>query len=174
MSAWEQSKAPLVLAIAIWLVYGTAALSEGLIVFHPHSRLTSAVFASFAEHVDASYRGDPFGDDLHRAFAVVDTVFGPVFCAAGVGLVRRKRWGLVLAFACSLTSLSLLTVDLLADAFGGFRNVLDPWAYGLAFLPYYVVVGFVGPYTLRLWKEALSVASLPSRAQGERAREVSA
>ncbi len=151
MGHWEQSKAPWALALGIWCVYGTAALTEGLIVFHPNSRLTSAVFRSFAETVDAAYRGDPFGDNLHRAFALVDTFFAPVFWAAGVGLVRRKRWGLLLAFACALTSCALLTVDLLADAFGGFRNVLNPWAYSLAFLPYYIVVGFVVRYSLRHW-----------------------
>jgi len=155
MAGWEQSKIPRVLAVAIWFVYGTAALTEGLIVFHPHSRLTSAVFRSFADSVDTAYRGNPFGDNLHKAFAVVDTFFAPVFWAAGVGLFRRKRWALPLAFACALTSLALLTVDLLADAFGGFRNVLDPWTYGLSFLPYYLVVGFTVPYTLRHWKAAL-------------------
>ncbi len=92
----------------------------------------------------------------------MDVFFAPVFWAAGVGLFRKQRWGLVLAFACALVSLALLTVDLLADAFGGFRNVLDPWAYGLSFLPYYLLVGFTVPYALRHWKEAL-VVSAPSQ-----------
>ncbi len=160
MSGWEQSKIPSVLAGGIWIIYGTAALTEGLIVFHPNSRLTSAVFYSFAENVDSAYRGNPFGDNLHKAFAVVDTLFAPVFCAAGVGLFRRQRWGPPLAFGCGVTSLALLTVDLLADAFGGFRNVLDPWAYALAFVPYYVVAGFVVLYALRRWQAAPTTSSL--------------
>jgi uncharacterized RDD family membrane protein YckC len=165
MTDWERSKPPWVLAFGIWLVYGTAALTEGLMVFHPHSPLTSAVFGSFANSVDAAYRGDPFGDNLHKAFAVVDTFFAPVFWAAAVGLLRKQRWGLLLAFGCALTSLALLTTDVLVDAFGGFRNVLDPWTYGLAFVPYYVVVGCVMRYTLRHWQAALPQGSVDKSAK---------
>lgn len=162
MSAWEQSRAPWGLAIGIWIVYGIAALTEGLIVFHPRSEVTHAVFHSFAENVDADYRGDPFGNDLHKAFAVVDTLFAPIFWAAAVGLVRKKRWGLLLALACGLTSLSLLTVDFLNDAFAGFDNVLDPWGYGLTYLPYFVVVAFVLRYVLRYRTELLGPSVSPA------------
>ena len=155
MARRDLSGAPWALAAGIWGVYGTAALTEGLMVFHPDGALTGAVFRHFAETVDASYQGHPFGDALHRAFAVVDTLFGPLFCAAGVGLVRNRGWGAVLAFSCALTSLALLTVDLLADAFGGFHNVLSPWAYGLAFVPYYVVATLVLRHALPRWKEGL-------------------
>lgn len=157
MARWEQSKAPWSLAIAIWIAYGTAAVTEGLLVFYPESRLTIAVFRPFAETVDASYQGLPFGDDLHRAFAAVDTFFAPLFCAAGWGLLRRKGWGLLLAFACSLTSLALLTLDLLVDVFGGFRNVLNPWVYSLTFTPYYIVAGSTLGYSLQHSKQALGV-----------------
>lgn len=161
MSAWEESRAPWGLAIGIWIVYGIAALTEGLIVFHPRSEVTYAVFHSFAENVDTAYRGDTFGDNLHKAFAVVDTLFAPIFWAAAVGLVRKKRWGLLLALACGLTSLALLTVDFLTDVFGGFENVLDPWVYSLTYLPYFVLVAFVFRYVLRHRAELLGPSVSP-------------
>ena len=157
MAGWEQERIPWGMIIGIWIVYGVAALTEGLLIFHPYSEVTDAVFRSFAETVDTSYGSRPYGDSLHRAFAVVDTLFGPVFCAAGVGLLRKKRWGLFLGFGCGLTSLALLTVDLLTDVFAGFHNVLDPWVYWGTILPYYLVAGLVVRYSLRHWKEALVV-----------------
>lgn len=154
-AAWERAKAPWILVIGIWIVYGTAAVTEGMMIFYPESGLTRALFEPFAENVDAAYRGSPFGDSLHKAFAVVDTLFGPVFCAAGLGLLWHKHWGLFLGFACGLTSLALLTVDLLTDVFGGFDNVLDPWVYGLTIGPYYLVAGSTVRYSLTHWTEGL-------------------
>lgn len=166
MTSWTHARAPWILAAAIWIVYGTAALTEGVMVFHPDSPLTIALFRSFAENVDAAYRGLPFGDELHRAFAVVDTFFAPVFCVAGLGLVRKEDWAILLTLACSLTSLALLTIDLLTDVFGGFGNVLNPWVYGLTIAPYYVVAGSALAYALHHSQHTLQ-ALVPAVEHGD-------